>query len=89
MPRNVSAPITPSARDRPAPGNRCDAADVATGTSAPPPAAWTSRATISSSSVGAAPASIDPTVNSDEGTRNSRRLPHRSARRPARGMVTT
>ncbi len=66
MPRNVSAPMTPSARGRPAPGNRCDAAEVATGTSAPPPTAWTSRAAISSSSVGAMPASRLPEREHDE-----------------------
>ena len=51
MPRKVSAPITPSARGRIAPPNRCDAAAVPTGTSTPPPTAWTSRAAISWSSV--------------------------------------
>ena len=60
IPRKVSAPTTPNARGRIAPPNRCDAAAVPTGTSTPPPTAWTSRAAMSWSSDWAAPASADP-----------------------------
>ena len=89
MPRNVRAAMRPRARGRPTPGNRCEAAEVATGTSAPPPTAWRSRAAIRTSRVGAMPASRLPTVNTTSAQRNTRRVPRRSARRPARGIVTT
>ena len=88
MPRNVSAPITPRARGRAAPSNRCDAAAVATGTSAPPPTACTSRAAISSPRLPARPASTEPTMNTTSADRNTRRTPCRSASWPARGMTT-
>ena len=89
MPRNVSEPRSGRARADGAPENRCDAADVATGTSAPPPTAWTSRAAMSASRVGAMPANRLPSVNTTSADRNTRRVPHRSAMRPARGIVTT
>ena len=60
IPRNVSAPMTPSARGRAGPLNRCAAAAVPTGTRTPPPTAWTSRAAMSWSSVWARPASAEP-----------------------------
>ena len=88
MPRNVIAATSPSARGREPPVNRCDAAAVATGISAPPPTAWTRRAAIRSSSDGAAPARSDPIVNTTIAHRNSRRAPYRSASRPATGIVT-
>ena len=40
IPRNVTAPTTPSARARAWPSYRCDAAAVATGMRLPPPTAW-------------------------------------------------
>ena len=46
MPRNVSAPMTPSARGRSWPSNRCEAAAVPTGTRMPPPIPWTTRPAI-------------------------------------------
>ena len=66
IPRKVSAPTTPSARGRAAPPNRCDAAAVPTGTSTPPPTAWTSRAAMSWSSVCDAPASAEPIDEDDQ-----------------------
>ena len=89
MPRKVSAPITPRARGRSWPSNRWDAAAVATGTSAPPPTAWTARAAISWSSDWDMPARSDPSVNAMSAPRKSLRAPHTSARRPARGIVAT
>ena len=81
--------MTPRARGRALPENRWDAAEVATGTRTPPPTAWTRRAAISSSSVGAIPARRLPAVNTTSAKRNSRRVPYRSAIRPASGIVTT
>ena len=89
IPRKVSAPITPSARGRAWPSNRCEAAAVATGTSAPPPSACTARAAMSWSSPWASPASSEPTVKQTSAPRKRRRAPQRSARRPARGIVPT
>ena len=66
MPRKVSAPTTPSARGRGGPPNRCDAAAVPTGTSTPPPTAWTSRAAMSWSSDWAAPGQRGPEGEDDE-----------------------
>ena len=47
IPRKVRAPTTPSARGRDVPPKRWAAAAVPTGTSTPPPIAWTSRAPMS------------------------------------------
>ena len=60
MPRNVSAPMIPSARGRAWPSNRCDAAAVPTGTRMPPPMPWMTRPTMSSSSDWPRPATSDP-----------------------------
>ena len=63
IPRNVRAPMTPSARARAGPSNRWLAAAVPTGTRMPPPTAWTSRAAMSWSRVWAAPGQSCPTMN--------------------------
>ena len=88
IPRKVSAAMTPSARGRAAPANRCAAAAVPTGTRTPPPIAWTTRAAMSWSSDCDAPARTDPIMNTTRAPLNNRRAPHRSARRPASGIVT-
>ena len=88
MPRNVRAPITPSARGRAWPSNRCDAAAVPTGTRIPPPTPWTMRPAISWSIDWAAPATNDPIVNSPSAARSGRRAPQTSAIRPASGIAT-
>ena len=67
MPRNVSAPMSPRARGRIAVSYRWAAAAVPTGTSTPPPIAWTRRAAISWSRSWANPASTDPSDEDAEG----------------------
>ena len=60
--------MTPSARGRAVPPNRCAAAAVPTGTRTPPPTAWTSRAAMSWSRLCDAPASR-PDDEHDQGAR--------------------
>ncbi len=64
-------------------GKVCSTRASDDGTSAAAPTAWRMRAATSSPAVGARPHSIEATVNSTAAARNVRRLPIRSASRPA------
>ncbi|MDF2734029.1 MAG: hypothetical protein K0S97_652 [Chloroflexota bacterium] len=79
--------MTPSARGRAPPAKRWAAAAVPTGTRIPPPAAWTSRAAMSWSRFWAMPASALPSVKIASAAMNGRLAPHRSAIRPASGII--
>jgi len=63
IPRNVHAPTIPSARERAGPSYRKLAPAVASGTMAPPPMPWITRAAMSWSSDCATPDRADPTAN--------------------------
>ncbi len=89
MPRNVSAPMSPSARPRARPSNRWLAPDVASGTRAPPPRPCSTRAAISASSDCAAPLSAEPAANTMRLIMYGVTTPNRSASLPASGIIAT
>ena len=89
MPRNVSAPMTPSARARACPSNRWLAAAVPTGTRIPPPTRLDEPGDDELVEALGAPGQRRPGREATRPTRNIVRTPCRSARRPASGIVTT
>src|ERR1700758_3847642 len=82
-PSAPSADQVPRAFARPAAGTAASRSDNDAGTIAPAPAAWMTRAAISSPTPGASPHSTDPAVNPASPATNTRRRPIRSAHRPA------
>ena len=90
MPRNVSAPMTPRARGREPPVNRCDAADVADRDE--DAAAGRLHQPRDDQQLQRRRQPRQERADGEQRParhRNRRRLPHRSASRPASGIVTT
>ena len=86
-PASAEPPMMPRIRARRRCGNMSADAAIAMGTSAPPPADWTTRAATNRSRRVRKTQKALPSMNSASATTYMGLLPHTSARRPNNGMA--